>query len=95
MRVGGEVREPIKVKHVNPVYPILASQSRLQGVVILECVVSAEGRVTKVDVLRGIPILTEAAVEAVRQWVYRPTLLNGVPTPVIMTVTVTFNLATK
>jgi protein TonB len=94
VRVGSHVKEPVKVKHVNPVYPILASQTRLSGVVILECIVSAEGRVTKVDVLRGVPILSESAVEAVKQWVYRPTLLNGIPTPVIMTVTVTFNLKT-
>jgi len=94
VRISGQIREPLKVKHVNPVYPQLASETRLHGVVILECIVSAEGRVTKVEVLRGVPILSEAAVEAVKQWVYRPTLLNGIPTPVIMTVTVTFNLNT-
>jgi protein TonB len=93
VRVGSQVKEPLKLRHVDPVYPYLASRTRLHGVVVLECVISAEGRVTRVELLRGVPILNEAAVEAVKQWVYRPTLLNGVPTPVIMTVTVTFNLA--
>ena len=94
LRVGSQIREPLKVKHVDPVYPRLASVSRLHGAVVLECLISADGLVTRVEVLRGVPILTEAAVLAVKQWVYRPTLLNGVPIPVIMTVTVTFNLDT-
>ncbi|MBI3932495.1 MAG: energy transducer TonB [Acidobacteria bacterium] len=93
VRVGGTIKEPRKLEHVNPVYPDIAKQARVQGVVILECVIGADGRVAKVRVLRGIPLLTEAAVEAVRQWVYAPTLLNGVPVPVIMTVTVNFKLS--
>jgi len=65
----------------------------VQGVVILECTISPQGRVNDVKILRGIPLLDQAAVEAVRQWVYTPTLLNGVPVPVIMTVTVNFKLS--
>jgi len=72
--------------------PDIAKQARVQGVLILECTISPQGRVTDVKVLRGIPLLDEAAKEAVRQWVYTPTLLNGVPVPVIMTVTVNFRL---
>jgi len=92
VRVGGVIREPRKVKDVAPAYPGFAREARIQGVVILECVVSPQGRVEDVKVLRGVPTLDEAAVEAVRQWVYRPTLVNGVPTSVVMTVTVNFVL---
>ena len=66
---------------------------RVQGVVILECTISPQGKVTDVKVLRGIPLLDQAAIDAVKQWVYTPTLLNGVPVPVIMTVTVNFRLS--
>ena len=93
VRVGGQIKEPKKLKNVNPVYPDIAKQARVQGVVILECTISPQGKVTDVKILRGIPLLDAAAVEAVKQWVYSPTLLNGVPVPVIMTVTVNFRLA--
>ena len=85
-------REPRKVKHVSPDYPEVARQARVQGVVVLECVVSPEGKVTDIKVLRGIPLLDMAAIEAVRQWEYTPTLRDGVAVPVIMTVTVSFKL---
>ena len=93
VRVGGQIKEPKKLKDVKPVYPQIATQARVQGVVILECTISPQGKVTDVKVLRGIPLLDQAAMEAVRQWVYTPTLLNGVPVPVIMTVTVNFKLS--
>jgi protein TonB len=93
VRVGGQIKEPKKLKDVKPVYPDIARQARVQGIVILECTISPQGKVTDVKVLRSIPLLDEAAKEAVRQWVYTPTLLNGVPVPVIMTVTVNFKLS--
>lgn len=93
VRVGGQIKEPKKLKNVNPAYPDIAKQARVQGVVILECTISPQGKVTDVKVLRGIPLLDSAAIEAVKQWVYSPTLLNGVPVPVIMTVTVNFRLS--
>jgi protein TonB len=93
LRAGVDVREPRRVKNVAPVYPQLAIDSRVSGVVILECEIGARGRVENVKVLRGNLLLNDAAVEAVKQWVYTPTLLNGVPVPVLMTVTVTFSLA--
>jgi protein TonB len=93
VRVGGQIKEPKKLKHVAPNYPDIAKQARVQGVVILECTISPQGKVTDVKVLRGIPLLDAAAIEAVKQWVYTPTLLNGVPVPVIMTVTVNFRLS--
>ncbi len=92
LRAGVDVREPRRVKSVAPVYPPLAVQSRVQGVVILECEIDARGRVDSVKVLRGNVLLNDAAIEAVRQWVYTPTLVNGVPVPVLMTVTLTFEL---
>jgi protein TonB len=93
VRVGGQIKEPKRLKYVQPGYPDIAKQARVQGVVILECTISPQGKVTDVKVLRGIPLLDQSAVEAVKQWVYTPTLLNGVPVPVIMTVTVNFKLS--
>jgi protein TonB len=90
--VGGAIKEPKKLRHVDPVYPRIAAMARVQGIVILECLLSPEGRVADVKVLQGIPLLDEAAVLAVKQWVFTPTLFNGVPVPAIMTVNVRFAL---
>ena len=90
--MGGEIEEPRKTRHVNPVYPRDAVAARIKGVVILECTISPQGKVVHVRTLRSVPMLDDAAIEAVRQWEYTPTLLNGVPVPVIMTVTVNFKL---
>jgi protein TonB len=92
VRVGGVIREPKKVKHVPPVYPSIAIAAKVEGVVILECTINPQGKVEGVQVLRGIPTLDEAAVEAVKKWAYTPTLLGGVPVGVVMTVTVNFVL---
>lgn len=92
VRVGGVIREPRKVRDVPPVYPRVALAARIQGVVILECTISPQGRVEGVQVLKGVPTLDEAAVAAVKQWAYTPTLLSGVPVGVVMTVTVNFVL---
>jgi TonB family protein len=92
VRVGGTIKEPRKLKNVNPEYPGIARQARVQGVVILEATIGPQGHVTEVRVLRGIPLLDQAAIDAVKQWEYTPTLLNGVPVTVIMTITVNFQL---
>jgi protein TonB len=92
VRVGGNIRPPTKVKNVNPVYPSIAQSARVQGVVIVEATIGPDGKVSDARVLRSIPLLDQAALDAVRQWVFTPTLLNGVPVPVIMTVTVNFTL---
>jgi periplasmic protein TonB len=92
VRVGGKIKEPRKLKNVAPAYPDIAKQARVQGVVVLEATIDPSGRVENVRVLRGIPLLNESALDAVRRWVYSPTLLNGVPVAVIMTVTVNFTL---
>jgi protein TonB len=90
VRVGGHIQPPRKVRHVDPVYPELARRAGVTGIVILECVIDLEGRIRSVGVLRGHPLLDAAATDAVRQWTYRPTLLNGVPVEIVMTVTVRF-----
>ena len=92
VRVGGQIKEPVKVRHVNPVYPKVAREASVEGVVIIEAVIDATGHVAEARILRGVPILDRAALEAVRQWEYTPTLLDGVPTPVRMTITVTFRV---
>ncbi len=91
--VGGEIQAPRRLRGDPPVYPAVARRARLQGMVILECVIDERGRVRDAKVLRGVPLLDEAALDAVRGWVYAPTLFDGVPVPVQMTVTVTFQLA--
>jgi protein TonB len=77
---------------VKPVYPAIAQSARVQGVVIIEATIGPNGNVQEAKVLRSIPLLDAAALDAVRQWQFTPTLLNGVPVPVIMTVTVNFTL---
>ena len=92
VRVGGPIKAPSKRKHVNPAYPAVASAARVQGVVILEVIIGPSGSVDNACVLRSIPLLDQAAIDAVRQWEFEPTLLNGQPVPVLMTVTVNFTL---
>jgi protein TonB len=92
VRVGGNVAAPERIKHVPPVYPDIAIRARVSGVVILELLVSPGGDVTDARVLKSIPLFDQAAIDAVRQWRYAPTTLNGVAVPVILTVTVNFSL---
>jgi len=90
--VGSGLASPRKVKHVNPVYPVAAREAKITGVVILEAQIGQDGRVLDARVLRSIPELDAAAVDAVKQWEFTPTLINGAPMPVTMTVTVQFSL---
>jgi protein TonB len=92
VRVGGQVREPQRVNEVAPVYPAIAQAARVEGIVIIEAIIGVDGRVQNTRILRSVPLLDAAALAAVRQWIYTPTTLNGVPVPVIMTVTVHFTL---
>lgn len=92
VRVGGNIRPPSKVRDTAPVYPGIAQQANVQGLVILEALIGTDGRVQNARVLRGHPLLNDAALAAVRQWEYTPTLLNGVPVSVVMSVTVDFAL---
>lgn len=90
IRVGGSVKEPKRIVDVAPVTPEIARQANVSGLVILEVIIDKEGAVESAKVLRSIPLLDEAALAAVKQWRYEPTHLNGMPVPVIMTVTVNF-----
>jgi protein TonB len=83
---------PAKTVDVAPVYPAIAQSARVQGVVILEAVIDAQGRVTSAKVLRSIPLLDQAALDAVRQWRFTAARLNGEAVPVVMTITVNFTL---
>jgi protein TonB len=92
VHVGGNISQPTRTTYVRPEYPPDAQAANVQGVVILEATIDTKGQVKDLKVLRSIPLLDQAAIDAVRQWEYTPTLLNGVPVPVIMTVTVNFTL---
>ena len=93
VHLSSGMQVPRKVVNVDPVYPRTAQAARIEGIVILEATNDTRGRVIDVRVLRSQPLLEQAAVDAVRQWIYTPTLLNGVPVPIVMTVTVNFKLA--
>jgi TonB family protein len=92
LRVGGNVQEAKVVRKTTPAYPPLARQARVTGVVRLDATIGKDGRITKVQPVSGPPLLRQAAIDAVRQWVYQPTLLNGQPVEVVTQVDVSFNL---
>ena len=93
VRVGGAILQPTKTKHINPVYPKAAQDVKVEGVVILETLIGVDGKITNARVLRSVPMLDQAALDAVMQWEFTPTRLNGQPVPVLMTVTVQFRLS--
>jgi len=90
VRVGGRIKAPTKIKDVKPVYPAIAQSARVAGVVTIEATIGFDGKVVDAKVVRSSPLLDQAALDAVRQWEYTPTLLNGVPVSVLVTVTVNF-----
>jgi TonB family protein len=90
VRVGGKIKAPTKIKDVKPVYPAIAQSARVAGVVTIEATIGFDGKVVDAKVVRSSPLLDQAALDAVRQWEYTPTLLNGVPVSVLVTVTVNF-----
>ena len=92
VRVGGAITPPALLSRVEPVYPSIAVNAKVEGLVILEATVDRQGRVEQVRVLRSIALLDAAAMTAVRQWRYSPLLLNGMPERFVVTVTVSFSL---
>lgn len=92
IRVNTGVQEAKLIHRVMPVYPKLAIPLRVSGAVRLTAVIGADGRIRELQVLTGHPLLVPAAVNAVREWVYQPTMLNGAPVEVLTDITVTFNL---
>ncbi len=92
VRAIKDVKPPKLVKDVQPIYPEIARQSRVEGGVILAVKTNETGKVVDVMILRSIPLLDQAAIDAVRQWVYEPMIIDGKAVPVVFTVTVRFNL---
>ena len=92
VRPGGNVQAPARTLFVAPIYPAAALAARVSGHVIVEAIIGTDGRVRNAKVLRSVLLLDDAALAAVRQWRYTPTTLNGIPVPVMMTVTVRFDL---
>jgi len=90
VRIGGQIKPPTKVKDVKPVYPAIAQSAHVTGTVTIEAIIGPDGKVSEAKVVRSVPLLDQAALDAVRQWEYMPTLLNGVPVPVVTTVTINF-----
>jgi protein TonB len=93
IRVGGNVQAANLINQVRPVYPPLAKQARISGTVELSAVIGRDGRVQDLKVIKGHPLLVQAALDAVKNWVYRPTLLNGEPVEVSTTIDVNFTLS--
>jgi protein TonB len=92
IRLHAGIQQPQKLVDVRPIYPEIARAAHAEGIVIIEATIDVRGNVMAARVLKSHALLDAAALEAVRQWKFTPTLLNGVPTPIIMTVTVKFQL---
>jgi len=92
IRLHAGIAPPRKLRHVEPMYPRIADVAHIEGVVVLDAIVDEHGHVTSAAVVRSAPTPARAAEAAVRQWRFTPTLLNGVPVPIVMTVTVNFRL---
>jgi protein TonB len=92
VRVGGGVNMPTKTRDVAPIYPQIAQRAGIEGIVIVEAVIAADGTVRDARILKSVALLDRAALDAVKAWRYAPTRLNGVAVPVIVTVTVQFRL---
>jgi protein TonB len=92
IKQGGAVTAAAIITQTKPAYPPLARQARIQGVVVLHAIIDKEGKVAQLEVVSGHPLLVQSAIEAVRQWRYKPTQLNGEPVEVDTTIQVTFQM---
>ena len=92
LRVGGNVQSANLINKVTPVYPPLAKQARIQGTVSFAVIIGKDGAIQDMTLISGHPLLVPAATDAVKQWVYKPTLLNGQPTEVETQIDVNFTL---
>jgi protein TonB len=92
VRIGGEVKEPHLIYGPGPVYPILASQAHIHGIVVIDAIIDEHGNVVQERVVSGHPLLVQAALKAVSQRKYEPTILDGEPTPVDLRVEVNFRM---
>ncbi|HEV2520858.1 MAG TPA: TonB family protein [Candidatus Acidoferrales bacterium] len=92
IKQGGNVTAASIITQTRPVYPPLARQARIQGNVVLHAIIDKDGKVAQLEVISGHPLLVQSALDAVKQWRYKPTLLNGDPVEVDTTITVTFTM---
>jgi protein TonB len=92
IKQGGQVTAASIITQTHPVYPPLARQARIQGTVVLHAIIDKDGKVAQLEVVSGHPLLVQAALDAVKQWRYKPTLLNGDPVEVDTTIQVTFTM---
>ncbi len=92
VRIVGRTKPPTKIKDVKPVYPAIARSARVTGVVTIEATIGPDGKVIDAQVVKSVPMLDQAALDAVQQWEYTPPMVNGKPTSVIVTVTINFTL---
>jgi len=93
IQVGGQVQAAMIVNQVEPVYPRLAASARISGEVRLKAVISKDGRIEDLKLISGHPLLVQAAMDAVKQWTYKPTVLNGNPVEVATEIDVNFALS--
>lgn len=92
IRVGGNIQTPALIHRVEPIYPPIAVAAKVTGLVVLEATVNEKGEVIDVAVLRSLPLLDRAAIDAIKQWRYQPLLMNGAACPFMLTVTLTFSI---
>ena len=93
IRVGGNVQAANLIRKITPVYPPLAKQARIQGTVRFTAIIGKDGTIQNLQLVSGHPLLVEAARQAVSQWQYKPTLLNGEPVEVVTQIDVNFTLS--
>ena len=91
IRVGGALKPPRLVSSVLPIYPSMARDAGIEGEVVIDTTIDETGKVTSTKVVSGPAVLRQSALDALRQWRYAPSMLNGQPIPVQMTVTIKFH----
>lgn len=92
VRIGGNVMQAKAIDHPNPVYPAIARAAHVQGTVVLHAIIGKDGTIQQLQLVTGPPLLVNSAMDAVRQWRYQPTLLNGEAVDVDTTISVVFTL---
>jgi TonB family protein len=95
IRIGGNVAAAKLIKRVQPIYPILARQGHIEGVVRLHAIIGKDGSITQLELISGHPMLVDATLDAVRQWIYQPTILEGKAVEVDTEIDVIFQLSEK
>ncbi|KKT82200.1 MAG: hypothetical protein A2925_03655 [Candidatus Yanofskybacteria bacterium RIFCSPLOWO2_01_FULL_44_22] len=92
IRPGGSIPKPKLIKYIEPDYPKTATDARIEGTVIIDAIIGKDGKIRNVKIVQSVPMLDRAALEAVKQWQYTPTIVKGEPVEILLTVTVYFVL---